>query len=73
VGVAAANVLKGDAPPELVSQLLEARLQSELRGKSALLISEAEVSRDWLLLQKTISERDAPIVGRAEGICGNRR
>src|SRR5580704_3043290 len=61
VGVSAANVLNGDAPPELVSQLLEARLQSELR-KSAPLISEAEVSRDWLLLQKTISARDAPIV-----------
>ena len=73
IGVAAANVLNGDAPPELVSQLLEARLQSELRGKSATLISEAEVSRDWLLLQKTISERDAPIAGRPEGIRGNRR
>ena len=73
IGVAAANVLNGDAPPELVSQLLEARLQSELRGKSASLISEAEVSRDWLLLQKTISERDAPIAGRTEGIRGNRR
>jgi hypothetical protein len=67
IGVSAANVLKGDAPPELVSQLLEARLQSELRGKSASLISEAEVSRDWLLLQRTISERDAPIAGRVEG------
>jgi hypothetical protein len=72
IGVAAANVLNGDAPPELVSQLLEARLQSELRGKSATLISEAEVSRDWLLLQKTISERDAPIAGRSEGTLGTR-
>ena len=72
VGVSAANVLNGDAPPELVSQLLEARLQSELRGKSATLISEAEVSRDWLLLQKTISERDAPIAGRSEGTLGTR-
>jgi hypothetical protein len=73
VGVAAANVLNGDAPPELVSQLLEARLQSELRRKSAPLISEAEVSRDWLLLQKTISARDAPIVMRSENLRGNRR
>jgi hypothetical protein len=72
VGVSAANVLNGDAPPELVSQLLEARLQSELR-KSAPLISEAEVSRDWLLLQKTISARDAPIVVRSESLRGNRR
>lgn len=72
VGVAAANVLNGDAPPELVRQLLEARLQSELR-KSAPLISEAEVSRDWLLLQKTISARDAPIVVRSESLRGNRR
>ena len=72
VGLAAANVLNGDAPPELVSQLLEARLQSELRGKSASLISEAEVSRDWLLLQKTIGERDASIAGRSEGTLGTR-
>jgi hypothetical protein len=73
IGVAADNILNGDAPPELVSQLLEARLQSELRGKSASLISEAAVSRDWLLLRKMISERDAPIAVRSEGIRGNRR
>jgi hypothetical protein len=73
VGVAAANVLDGDAPPELVSQLLEARLQSELRRKSAPLISEVQVSRDWLLLQKTISARDAPTVMRSENLRGNRR
>ena len=31
IGVAADNILSGTAPPELVRQLLEARLQSELR------------------------------------------
>jgi hypothetical protein len=77
VGVAAANVLNGDAPPELVRQLLEARLQSELRRKSASLISEAEISRDWLLLQKTISEGDSPVAvrspQRSDSIRGNSR
>jgi hypothetical protein len=77
VGVAAANVLNGDAPPELVRQLLEARLQSELRRKSASLISEAEISRDWLLLEKTISEGDSPVAvrspQRSDSIRGNSR
>ena len=33
IGAAADNILNGNAPPQLVRQLLEARLQSELRGK----------------------------------------
>jgi hypothetical protein len=55
VGAAADNVLNGNAPPQLVSQLLEARLQSELRRRSAQDISETEVERDWQLLQKSVA------------------
>jgi hypothetical protein len=40
-----------------VRQLLEARLQSELRSKSSQGLSETEVDRDWKLLQKTVAER----------------
>ena len=60
IGVSAANVLNGDAPPQLVRQLLEARLQAELSGRSRHGISETEVEHDWQLLQRSISEVYAP-------------
>ncbi|MGA2746309.1 MAG: hypothetical protein ABSE44_16560 [Candidatus Sulfotelmatobacter sp.] len=55
IGAAAGNVLNSNAPPQLVSQLLEARLQSELRRRSARDISETEVERDWQLLQTSMA------------------
>jgi hypothetical protein len=64
IGVAADNVLNGSAPPQLVRQLLEARLQAELRRKSPPLISEAQVARDWKLLQKTMNESTSPALTR---------
>jgi hypothetical protein len=76
VGVAADNVLSASAPPQLVRQLLEARLQSELRRRSAREVSETEVARDWNLLQKAIAESDPPLVARttlrSESVRGNR-
>jgi len=60
IGVAADNILNSSAPPQLVRQLLEARLHSELRRKSAQEISENEVARDWNLLQKTMGHDDFP-------------
>jgi hypothetical protein len=65
IGVAANNVLNGNAPPELVRQLLEARLQSELRSRSAQGISETEVARDWDLLQRIIAEHNSPLMNRS--------
>jgi hypothetical protein len=65
VGVSAENVLNGHAPPQLVRQLLEARLQSELSGRSARGVTETEVERDWKLLQTTMGERsDAALASR---------
>jgi hypothetical protein len=52
VGAAAENVLRSDAPSQLVQQLLEARLQSELQKKASARISQSEVARDWRLLQQ---------------------
>ena len=76
IGVAANNLLNGNAPPELVRQLLEARLQSELRSRSAQGISETEAARDWDLLQRTIAEHNSPFTNRSpqpsENIRGNR-
>jgi hypothetical protein len=63
IGVAADNVLNGNAPPQLVRQLLEARLQSELRRRSAQGISETEMDRDWKLLQQTVAE--SPLATRS--------
>jgi len=79
VGVSAANILNGSAPPQLVRQLLEARLQSELRRSPANGISESEVSRDWKMLQQTVTgdENDGRLAAvrpapRTEAIRGNR-
>jgi hypothetical protein len=56
IGATAGNVLNGNAPPELVRELIEARLQSELRGKAPRGLSEGELVRDWTLLQQTMPE-----------------
>lgn len=66
IGMAANNVFNGNASPQLVRQLLEARLQSELRSRSAAGISETEVDRDWELLQKTMAP--SPLAASSENI-----
>ena len=74
IGMAADNVLSGSAPPELVRQLLEARLQAELR-RSPQALSETEIERDWGLLQKTLAQNNSPATTqlsiRSENILGN--
>ncbi|MFZ3341858.1 MAG: hypothetical protein WA213_13310 [Terriglobales bacterium] len=57
VGVSAGNLLDGTAPPQLVRQIIAARLQAELRHAPPHGISQAELSRDWNLLQQTMTER----------------
>jgi len=59
IGVSADNVLSGSAPSQFARQLLVARLQSELRVKSAPRLSETEVARDWQLLEKTLADTTA--------------
>lgn len=54
IGASAENVLNGSAPPQFVQQILEARLQSELRHAPTHGISEGEVARDWNLLQQSM-------------------
>jgi len=75
IGIAEGNVFNGSAPPQLVRQLLEARLQSELRGRSARDVSETEVARDWNLLQKATIENESPLIARStersENVRGN--
>ncbi len=64
IGVSAGNVLNGQAPPQLVRQLLEARLQSELHGNSSHGITEAQVDQDWKLLEKTMVNSEASLSAR---------
>jgi hypothetical protein len=75
IGATADNILGSNASPEMVRQLLEARLQAELR-QSRHGLSETELARDWELLQKTMAESDSPVatrtVLRSENIRDNR-
>jgi hypothetical protein len=65
IGASADNVLDGTAPPQLVRELIEARLQSELRPKASRIVSEDEVERDWKLLQQTMPGNDSPLTARS--------
>lgn len=53
VGLSAENILGNDSTPQLARELLEARLQSELRRTKIPTVSEMEFARDWQLLQQT--------------------
>ncbi len=76
VGASAGNILEGNPPPEIVRQLLEARLGSELRHPTPHSVSESEVERDWSMLQRVAAESDARLASRStisESIPGNRQ
>ena len=76
VGVSADNVLNSNAPPQLTRELLEARLQAELRRKLPADISEGEISRDWSLLEQVLGEGETALAARStasvDGISENR-
>jgi hypothetical protein len=61
IGISADNLLNGSAPPELVRQLVEGRLQSELLHRPPQALSKAEIARDWEWLRYTAPERKAPM------------
>ena len=67
VGATANNIFDGSAPPELVRQLLEARLESELRHASTHSISQTQFERDWKLLQKVVADNDSRLSTRSVG------
>jgi hypothetical protein len=70
VGVSASNIMNGNSPPELVRQLLEARLGSELRHPLPRSIAESEVERDWNLLQKAAYDSDFRLTARSASSSG---
>ena len=61
IGISADNAFNGSAPPELVRQLVEARLQSELLHRPRQALSKDEVERDWEWLRRTAPERRVPV------------
>ena len=65
IGLSPENVLNGSAPSSLVRELLEARLQVELRPKAAREVSEDEVARDWDLLQQAGHVPDSSLAARS--------
>jgi hypothetical protein len=65
IGLSEENVLTDSAPSPLVRELLEARLQTELRPKAAHEISEDDVTRDWDLLLQAGHTADSSIASRA--------
>ena len=77
LGVSADNILNGSAPLPLARELLEARLQSELHGKSPTAISAREVARDWKLLQQTLGNAEPGLAARStarfENTAGNQQ
>jgi hypothetical protein len=62
-GASPKNILSGNAPPQLLRELLEARLDSELHNRSPHGISETEVDHDWRLLQM-LTENEPPVATR---------
>jgi hypothetical protein len=56
VGITRENVLRSDAPPEIMQELLVARLREQLRGGRAAKTSEFELRKDWKLLEAVFSE-----------------
>ncbi len=61
VGIAADNLLNSSTPPELIRQLIEARLESELMHRPAQGLSRSEITRDWDWLHETSPERGASV------------
>ena len=67
IGDSVDNILDGSAPLQLARELLEARLQSELRRKSPPEIGATDVARDWHLLQQTLTESDSRLSAQSAG------
>jgi hypothetical protein len=51
VGITRDNVLRSSAPPEIVQELLVARLREQLKGGRAPKTSDTELRRDWKRLK----------------------
>jgi hypothetical protein len=64
IGASPNNILSGNAPPHLLRELLEARLDSELHRRSPHGVSETLVDRDWKMLGM-LGENEPAVSGQA--------
>lgn len=64
VGITRENVLRNDGPPEIVQELLVARLREQLRGGRASKISEPELRKDWKRLETAFSDDSEDVATR---------
>jgi hypothetical protein len=71
LGISSGNILNAGAPPEMVRELVEARLESELLRRKPKGLSQAQIARDWELLRSTAPDRVASATLHAETVRGN--
>jgi len=64
LGVTHGNILAADSSARLAKQLLEVRLQEELRRGNPPKVSATDVDRDWSLLQKITDASGAQLAAR---------
>jgi hypothetical protein len=63
VGISADNIFSSSAPSQLVRELIEARLEAELRGTATPTVSERDFARDWKLLQQARNVEGKELAG----------
>lgn len=61
IGICRDNAMRMVAPPELVEDLLFARMEQELKAHSPSHVSEQQVESDWKLLQQATKATDASL------------
>lgn len=63
VGISADNILGSNAPPQVVRELLEARLEAELHRSPTPTVSQKDFARDWQLLQRARNAEQKELAG----------
>ncbi|HEY6338642.1 MAG TPA: hypothetical protein VIW68_09135 [Candidatus Sulfotelmatobacter sp.] len=63
VGISADNILGSNAPPHIVQELLEARLEAELHRTTTPTVSQKDFARDWRLLQRARNAEQKELAG----------
>jgi len=64
LGVAQGNIFSAESSGQFAQQLLEARLQEELRRGNPPKVSESDVEKDWTLLQRAMDTSDNQVATR---------
>jgi hypothetical protein len=72
VGIASSNIFARDSSGQIAQEILEARLQAELRRANPPDVSESDVEHDWDLLQKAVRASDNQVAtGSAKNLQAN--